>query len=83
MTVINSIIPFWLTKRARAIVGETHTKKTDMATIEHLVTAEELLELEDISSCELLRGEIVMMSPASFNHGWIAGNIYEALDSSF
>jgi Uma2 family endonuclease len=52
-----------------------------MATIERILTAEELLELGDIGSCELLRGELVMMSPASFNHGWIAGNIHAALVS--
>ena len=52
-----------------------------MATIERILSAEELLELGDIGSCELLHGEIVMMSPASFNHGWVAGNIYAALIS--
>jgi Uma2 family endonuclease len=52
-----------------------------MSTLEHYLTAEELLDLGDIGSCELLRGELVMMSPASFNHGWIAGNIYEGLKS--
>jgi Uma2 family endonuclease len=52
-----------------------------MATIERILTAEDLLELGDIGSCELLRGELVMMSPASFNHGWVAANIQAALIS--
>lgn len=52
-----------------------------MATTYHSLTAEQFLGLGDIGPSELLRGELVMMSPASFNHGWIAGNIYAALFS--
>ncbi|MCC6125897.1 MAG: Uma2 family endonuclease [Pirellulales bacterium] len=50
-----------------------------MATIEQLLTAERYFELGDIGPSELLRGGLVRMSPAFFNHGWIANNIDLAL----
>jgi Uma2 family endonuclease len=37
-----------------------------------LVTADELLKMGDIGRCELIYGELVMMSPAGFSHGEIA-----------
>jgi Uma2 family endonuclease len=40
-----------------------------------LITAEELLKMGDIGRCELLYGELVMMSPAGFSHGEIAARI--------
>jgi Uma2 family endonuclease len=52
-----------------------------MATIEHLLTADEYFKLGDIGPSELLHGELVMMSPAFFNHGWVASNIDTALKS--
>jgi Uma2 family endonuclease len=36
------------------------------------ITAEELLKMGDIGRCELIYGELVMMSPAGFDHGEIA-----------
>ena len=45
-----------------------------MATAEQITTAEELLR-SNLQHCELLEGELVMMSPAGFDHGGIAGNI--------
>src|SRR3954447_18598294 len=36
------------------------------------ITAEELLKMGDIGRCELIYGELVMMSPASIEHGAIA-----------
>lgn len=36
------------------------------------ITAEELLNMGDIGRCELIYGELVMMSPAGFGHGEIA-----------
>jgi Uma2 family endonuclease len=36
------------------------------------ITAEELLKMGDIGRCELIYGELVMMSPAGFSHGEIA-----------
>jgi Uma2 family endonuclease len=37
-----------------------------------LTTAEELLAMGDIGRCELIYGEIVMMSPAGLEHGVVA-----------
>ncbi len=41
----------------------------------HITTAEQLLQAGDIGRCELLRGELVMMSPAGSEHGDIVNNI--------
>jgi Uma2 family endonuclease len=43
-----------------------------MAVIETITTAEELLNAPELGRCELVRGELVMMSPAGFEHGRIA-----------
>jgi Uma2 family endonuclease len=40
-----------------------------------LATAEDLLAAGDIGPCELVRGEIAMMSPAGFEHGVITQRI--------
>jgi len=40
-----------------------------------LITAEQLLEMGDIGRCELIAGEIVHLSPASYDHGDIAMEI--------
>jgi Uma2 family endonuclease len=40
-----------------------------------LVTADELLAMGDIGRCELLYGELVMMSPAGAEHGVVAVRI--------
>src|SRR4051812_2747566 len=37
-----------------------------------LVTADELLAMGDIGRCELIYGELVMMSPAGLEHGVVA-----------
>jgi Uma2 family endonuclease len=39
------------------------------------ITADELLKMGDIGRCELIYGELVMMSPAGFGHGEIAMRI--------
>jgi len=49
-----------------------------MATVDQITTAEQLFEA-NLHHCELIRGELVMMSPAGFDHGGIAGNIALAL----
>lgn len=43
------------------------------ATVTKPITAEELLKMGDIGRCELVRGEIVHMTPAGFEHGGYAG----------
>jgi Uma2 family endonuclease len=42
------------------------------ATGTKLITADELLKMGDIGRCELIYGELIMMSPAGFGHGEIA-----------
>jgi Uma2 family endonuclease len=39
------------------------------------ITADDLLKMGDIGRCELIYGELVMMSPAGFGHGEIASRI--------
>jgi len=46
-----------------------------MATTEQITTAEQLLHTPGLGRCELLRGELIMMSPAGFEHGRIVINI--------
>jgi Uma2 family endonuclease len=50
-----------------------------MAAVEEITTAEELLEAPDLGCCELVLGELVMMSPAGYEHGVIVGNIHTSL----
>jgi Uma2 family endonuclease len=52
-----------------------------MATIQDITTARELLEASDLGRCELLRGELVMMSPSGAEHGAIAVRIAASLQS--
>jgi Uma2 family endonuclease len=42
---------------------------------EHITTADQLLQAADLGRCELVRGELVMMSPAGAEHGSIIVNI--------
>jgi Uma2 family endonuclease len=47
-----------------------------MASTTHLLTAEEFYAMPDVSrNAELVRGEIVMMTPAGFRHGMVCVNI--------
>jgi Uma2 family endonuclease len=43
-----------------------------MTTITQPITAEQLLAMGDIGRCELIYGELVMMSPAGPTHGMVA-----------
>ncbi len=43
--------------------------------LSHLVTAEELLAMPHDEPCELIAGEIVMMTPTGGEHGEFSGNI--------
>ena len=45
-----------------------------------ITTAEELLDAGDIGRCELVRGELILMSPASGRHGLLAQHIAFPLD---
>ncbi len=40
-----------------------------MSTTESITTAEQLLHTPGLGRCELVRGELIMMSPAGFDHG--------------
>ncbi len=45
------------------------------ATPQTITTAEQLEQAGDIGRCELVRGELIMMSPASGWHGWSANDL--------
>ena len=51
-----------------------------MTSISSIHTAEQLLAAGDIGRCELVRGELTMMSPAGANHGRIAMRISSIID---
>ena len=46
-----------------------------MSVIPQITTAGQLFEAAGLERCELIRGELVMMSPVGFDHGRIAGNV--------
>ena len=41
----------------------------------HITTAEQLLEAGDIGRCELIRGQLHMMTPAGYRHGRIVSRL--------
>ncbi len=51
-----------------------------MSTIANVTTAEQLLAT-NLQHCELIAGELVMMSPAGFDHGRFASRIVTALEN--
>ena len=53
-----------------------------MATTQSITTAEQLLHAPDLGRCELVRGALVMMTPAGFEHGRV-GNLLAALLTDF
>ncbi len=51
-----------------------------MATIHNITTADELLRhASDLGRCELVRGELTMMSPSGFDHSVVVAAITELL----
>ena len=46
-----------------------------MAATEPITTAEQLFQAPDLGRCELLRGELIMMSPAGSEHGMIVAEV--------
>ena len=51
-----------------------------MATTHSILSAEQLLEIPNLGRCELVRGELIMMSPAGCRHGRITCRIATRLD---
>ncbi len=52
-----------------------------MATIQQITTAEQLLQAPGLGRSELIRGELVMMTPAGFEHGRVVMRLGEFLSS--
>jgi Uma2 family endonuclease len=50
-----------------------------MAAANEITTARQLFEAPNLGRCELVRGELVMLSPAGFEHGVIAGRLLGCL----
>ena len=50
-----------------------------MATTTDITTAEQLLQAPDLGPCELVRGELIMVTPAGYAHGNIEIRIARAL----
>jgi len=46
-----------------------------MATTEHITTAAQLLEASGLGRCELVQGELIMMSPAGSRHGAVVARL--------
>ncbi len=46
-----------------------------MTIVESLITAEQLLQMPAMEHCELVRGEIIKMSPTGLEHGRVANRI--------
>ena len=51
-----------------------------MSSIAQITTAEQLFAA-NLSHCELIGGELIMMSPAGFDHGRFASRIVAALEN--
>lgn len=51
----------------------------DVQTSQKVISGEELAQMPDVSSCELVEGKIVKMSPTGFLHGKVEMNIGFAL----
>ncbi len=52
-----------------------HIVYFSMAIIEHLISAEELFQMPNPGRCELVRGDLIMMSPSGSLHGKITARL--------
>ena len=52
-----------------------------MATAQEITTADQLFQTSGLGRCELLHGELVMMTPAGFEHGRIVSRVNARLES--
>jgi Uma2 family endonuclease len=50
-----------------------------MSTVQEITTAAQLIDAPDLGRCELVQGELVMMSPSGYEHGVVAGRIHTRL----
>ena len=55
--------------------------KLEQVETQELITGEELFRRGDLEHTELVKGEIVYMSPAGHLHGYIEGRFYRALEA--
>ncbi len=51
-----------------------------MSAIGQITSAEQLLHAPDLGRCELVRGELIMMSPSGFEHGRVVTRVSTPLD---
>jgi Uma2 family endonuclease len=51
-----------------------------MSDVDQITTAERLLHASDLGRCELVRGELVMMSPSGFEHGLLVTRVTTPLN---
>ena len=67
----------WLCLRPVFVLTLSQNYDYRMAIIQEITTAEQLLRAGDIGRCELIRGELVMMSPSGAEHGVVVAAITE------
>jgi len=56
-------------------LSSAYTLLLSMTSIATIMTADQLFAAGDLGRCELLRGELILMSPASPNHGSVASTL--------
>jgi Uma2 family endonuclease len=52
-----------------------------MSTVQEITTAAQLFETPGLGRCELVQGELVLMSPSGYEHGVVTGRIHGFLFS--